>query len=657
MSYYGNNFYSLATYGPTTLVDFDASPVVAKSADYGKINLTWTKPGGSWDSLILVRNTYGFSVTPDDGDLLLTTVAQTYYNDIGLIPNSAGLIPGQTYYYTIFVRKISDSTWYRAGAAIGLSVKNYGTADLMYQYLPEIYTVNYENYNSGLETNDNDDLRNFLKIFAFEHDYLKTMTENAKHKYNALKVDGRMLPGLLNQYGFVYEKELGLQQARKLFANASAIYTKKGSLAGLKNFTTAFSGYNATTLPVKNLMLNVNDSSFETDVGGWNTIVNATLSTINGASESPAVSPYSESTAPSNFPNKQAGLLKVVATAAADATFTCGNTAPKTKGIPVTASSAYSFSIYSRAKTATKSIVLAIYWYDRDGAFISTTTGTGTSNSTSAWTRISLANATAPSNAYFAVPYVKITSALASEVHYFDAAQFEKSTTVTNFVDARRIDILLNANRVNLVTNPNFETDVSRWSCTGTLSRTTSSFYFGTASAQVVCTAQSQIVYIDYPNSSSATASTIYTSSAYVLAELGKPFSIELRNYDSSGNYLGAATQGAIGTGAWQRVSLTATSASTATKIGVGIRNNFAGAHTFYVDGVLVEQSSTVNPYFDGSNGYYQSGDLLWENGTPNAGRSFYYKNYQTVTKRLITVLPDYLPFGAPWALFVAQTP
>jgi hypothetical protein len=66
----------------------------------------------------------------------------------------------------------------------------------------------------------------------------------------------------------------------------------------------------------------------------------------------------------------------------------------------------------------------------------------------------------------------------------------------------------------------------------------------------------------------------------------------------------------------------------------------------------MFEAASYSQPYFDGSTGYYETDDLLWENGSPVDGRSFYYRNRVNVTKRLSTVLPDYIPYGAQWALF-----
>ena len=160
MSLYGSNFYNLFKYGPDTLVDFDATPFTAtgipafindagtikyvKESGYSytpSILLTWEAPSGAWDLLHLVRNNLGFPVTPDDGDLLLETtpsVSQTSYFDTRSSSNPK-IVEGKTYYYSIFVRRTSDSKWFNAGVALGTAVKNYGTAELMYNYLPFMY--------------------------------------------------------------------------------------------------------------------------------------------------------------------------------------------------------------------------------------------------------------------------------------------------------------------------------------------------------------------------------------------------------------------------------------------------------------------------------------------------------------------------------------
>lgn len=666
MTTYGNSFYGSPTlYGATVLVQFDASPMVARSSNYGEITVTWTNPTGAWDLLHLVRNSFGFPMTPDDGDLLVEQdgTAAASYTDSGAVPNNAGLINGQVYYYSIFVRKTSDQSWYKAANAIGISVKNYGTANLMYDYLPEIYkTLNATSFFDS-NTAVNADLFNFIRVFAFEYDLLKTMAENVKNRYNMFELDGRLLAPLLNEFGITYEKEIGIQQARKLAANASAIYTKKGSAAGLRNFVTAYSGYSASLLPVKNLMLNTNDSSFEGTIGGWEPGSNTTISQITGAAESPVITPYAESTSPSGFPNIQKGLLKVVSTASGNTDFYCGLSAPKTKGIPVTAGAYYSFSIYGRTQlSGSRAVTLSVNWYDMTGTFISTSlTGTGNINS-GTWTRVSLANVQAPATAYFAVPHVNDTVSAGGEIHYFDAVQFEKSATVTNFVDARRIDILLNANRVNWCTNPNFEAAITNWTPAevGTISQSTATFYLGTACLALTSSGAGNSV-AKYTGNPTVTPGGSYTVSAYVKsAAVSRGAYIQLDWY-TSGNVFISSSAGTVvstSTTAWTRISSITTAPSNAAYAQIVIKFvSTLNAEVHYVDAVLLEQTSTVNPYFDGTYGYYQTSDILWENGSSSTGRSFYYKNRAIITKRLTATVPDYIPYGAPWALFVAQTP
>jgi hypothetical protein len=68
----------------------------------------------------------------------------------------------------------------------------------------------------------------------------------------------------------------------------------------------------------------------------------------------------------------------------------------------------------------------------------------------------------------------------------------------------------------------------------------------------------------------------------------------------------------------------------------------------------MVEKSSFVNPYFDGSSGSVVASSLFWE-GTANASRSHYYKNRLTVQNRLNIDLPSYLTEGSKFQVIFAQ--
>jgi hypothetical protein len=663
MSKYGDEFYGLALYGADTLVDFDASPFLAYSRDYGQIFLQWVTPSGDWDRLRLVRNGFGFPMTPDDGDLLLdepTGTTEIDYLDIGQVPNNSGLIQGRTYYYTIFVRDDVSQRWYAAGNTLGVSVKDYGTATLMYDYLPNIYKLNnpYSAFDNASEVNA--DLFNFIRVFAFEHDLFKTLTENARNRYNPLTLDGRLIPLMLNQFGFSFEKEIGVQQSRSLLKNALKIYSELGSASGIKTFVTAFTGFNCEIGPVINLMLDYNNASFKEATGFWESVTNATITRGTASSESPLVDPYTEPSSPSNFPNSAVGFMKLTAAAAGNMQVACGKVAPITRGIPVVPGTSYTLTAYTRAKTDTRTVAITMSWYDRFGSLISTETEATYVNAIASWTRSTSKTAAAPANARYAVPVLTVRSAASGEVHYVDAVQFEAGTASTTFTDARRIDIILRANRINQALNPSFEASLADWSVVGATTARV---------ADGAVTGSDYSLRMTSTSTSNMTASSTYkvevqsgdqnAFSAYLKGTAGCTGRLRVVWYDNTNTAIATPTTTAyapLTLTAWQRIELTALAPANAVSAELKIDvTATAIGNVAHVDAILFEKAAFVVPYFDGGTGYQELGDTLWEGGAVDLGRSHYYKNREVITKRLISVLGNFVPTGAPWAVFVAQ--
>jgi hypothetical protein len=173
-----------------------------------------------------------------------------------------------------------------------------------------------------------------------------------------------------------------------------------------------------------------------------------------------------------------------------------------------------------------------------------------------------------------------------------------------------------NTVRTNLVTNPNFETNTTGW--TGTISRSTTEAYIGSASGQMPFTAASD----NGPYTiATATPSAANTLSAYVKAEAGKLFRMRVLEYNGA-TYVAESSTGTItGTGSWQRVSVTRTFGATGNAARIHFENRTNGAHTFYVDAVLLETSSTVGDYFDGATAAAGDFSYAWT-GTANASTS-----------------------------------
>lgn len=462
MSRYGIDYYGVGTYGRTGgYVDFDASPFVARSVGYQRIEFNWFPPTGNWSRIRLVRNTYGFPLSVDDGAVVLEeekNFSSGYFIDEGV---EVGLKPASGYHYSLFVLATETGTWIKAGDAVGISSKDFNSLSRMYDGIPAIYKT--KNLSSVTDNAENPDLEKFLKVFAVEYDLYKTSANLLLNTYDTSLTYAPLIPVMMQQFGVSYEPELGLQQSRILLRNAVYINKSKGSFEGLTNFIKAFTGYDEETSMGKNLMLDYNDSSFEESSGRW--AVTAGTGTIAVALSSEVV-PYSEPDLPSSFPNKINGSLKITkSVATGDIELACGKSAPKTRGIPVKEGFSYTFSLRSKSNTNNRLVTVGIIWYDRDGQELSRSgEGFATNNSITWSTRVS-STGVAPVNAYFAVPYLRIDAAASGEIHYVDAAQFEQSSEgPTSFEDARNIKITLKATRVNEFKNPSFEVSTSYWS-------------------------------------------------------------------------------------------------------------------------------------------------------------------------------------------------
>jgi hypothetical protein len=277
LDYYSSSTFPLSYYGSDNPLNYDASPVTALSSGYNQITVTWTTPKGSWASLKIIRSPFGFPVNISDGELIFETTRRA---DPENYTDSIASTDTKFYYYSIFVYDTVQLTWILAGRTEGLSVKNYGTSDKLYEYLPQIYKLTTPYI--ATESTENNDLRNFLSLFGFQFDHTRALTELITDRYNFENLTGTTIPLLLNQFGLRYEPEIGYQQARILVRDSVQLTKEKGSSQGLREYIKDFTGW-ACPAPIDgtpnpstdglqighNLMLDYNDSSFEESIGHW----------------------------------------------------------------------------------------------------------------------------------------------------------------------------------------------------------------------------------------------------------------------------------------------------------------------------------------------------------------------------------------------------
>ena len=234
--------------------------------------------------------------------------------------------------------------------------------------------------------------------------------------------------------------------------------------------------------------------------------------------------PHIEATAPANYPNKQKGILSVNRTSGTgDVDIECGLDNPITKGIPVNAGSSYAFSVYAGSMGTVRNIQAKIRWFNRLGTFISESSGTAVSTVLNTLTARPEVTAVAPTGAYYAVPKLTVVAATNSgtEFHYFDCAQFEQSTSVTAFQEARQLQITLRATRINELVNPHFEAPIAPWSVTG--ATTSVAAYAQEPDAEVFqigyLTVSSNVVTIE-----TTVSHDVESGSQMVISGLGAPY-------------------------------------------------------------------------------------------------------------------------------------
>jgi hypothetical protein len=185
--------------------------------------------------------------------------------------------------------------------------------------------------------------------------------------------------------------------------------------------------------------------------------------------------------------------------------------------------------------------------------------------------------------------------------------------------------------RTNLVTNPSFEVDTTGWTASGaSISRQTTQARFGSASLRLISATIGHGAYTRVP----VTAGTTYYISGYIFLETSPAdrFDIYVVWINSGGGTISASegsgpdVEKVIEAGSWNRFFSAFTPPSGAVNADVYFRQlNYTdpASQTWYLDSVLVETGSTLEPYFDGTSrdGSIRSVTQAW-NGTANASTS-----------------------------------
>lgn len=252
--------------------------------------------------------------------------------------------------------------------------------------------------------------------------------------------------------------------------------------------------------------------------------------------------------------------------------------------------------------------------------------------------------------AAFASVGARVNQMLASGYQYIDGAQVEATPLVTSaptaYAPARSVNITVRPDRLNYAPNPSFETNVTTgWTVGGPVSvtRDNTAASHGTYSAKLTRTGAGAVSY--GMASVPASAGQAWTFSVHHKSSGVFAGGAYLQFLNSAGAYLREDWMALPSSpSAFTRTSFTATApAGTASVAWTFYTSNGVTNDAWWLDGVLLEKTDRLLPYFDGGYGL----DYLWETGgTAGAARSYYYRDRQARSYLLDRILEENCPLG-----------
>lgn len=288
--------------------------------------------------------------------------------------------------------------------------------------------------------------------------------------------------------------------------------------------------------------------------------------------------------------------------------------------LPVAATHYVAARFDTIAATASHNVKVRYQWFDSDKVLLSTST------QTSGYGGTAQTNYVAAIVAPASTAYAKIR---------FDFYNSASNPSAGAFYTLRNVMVTTNPTnafstvRTNLFANPSFESSPAHWAPgSSTVARVTTTALYGTTSLRVRSLAGlgfSDAYYDNGGNGVSITGGKVYTASVYAkAATVGRSFQLALDFFTLGGTPLsGAAGTGATdNTSTWTRASVTATAPPSARYAVLTV--TFLGTGTsedHYIDGLLLEQSTTLNGYFSGSTASAGTKSYAWT-GTTDASTS-----------------------------------
>ena len=207
-----------------------------------------------------------FEDSPTSSDLPLTSGRFAYYR-VWLLQGTTNrwLIAGETY---AIVPRAHD-TVSNDGTVI------VSTHQKFLDLIPRVFTSASQSPLDAVD--ESSDLSRFLRGFSFTLDEIMTLADNVLPEESGRFINPELIGLRAQNFGLEAESYLATQSQKRLIREATFMYANKGSRAAIETYAESLTGFAPTIVSSPNLLLSVQDSSFYKGLGNWQVTGNAAL--------------------------------------------------------------------------------------------------------------------------------------------------------------------------------------------------------------------------------------------------------------------------------------------------------------------------------------------------------------------------------------------
>lgn len=642
MARYADFRYGTRQYGASPRA-VSRSFLLAQAIDYGQVRLTLEVEQRIGFGFALTRTRAGAAEDPSNGVVVSSGVLSvplfSVVDGVDTLTDADARndvsVPSGMVYYTLFIFD-SDGSWFKDAATSIVVPKNYGSQLFLASLLPTSFLS--EDGNPFGYVPATSDLYKFLGGLAVTYDELKTSLDLVvPQKTRGRGVVRRLHDAYAASLGMPVESSIGVAASSRLYRDAGLIFQSKGTRSAVQVYAEALTNWNTTVTESTNLLLSLDDSSFEGGVGNWDvdggTLLSAQVDedavTTPEAEFEDSLSPFAR------------GYVGRVTLTSASATLALPGDGSRLKSIPVDAGETYYLKVPARAASGTPSVTLGVRWLRQSGEEISVSSGSAVST-TSSWSTI-VYSAEAPPGAHFAALSL-VVAGTSSDVVDLDMISFAASNT--HFREPRCIDVICGPARLNLLADPSFEIESSWTSEEGTLEYSTEQALVGAQSGK--CSGEDfRVVSESIP----ALPDFPLTLAGHSRGSGSATYVIEFLDEDDA-LLSSQEIEATVSDSEWYRVDETVfPDAAAAT-----LRLVLEGSGTVYFDAISLERADRPLVYFDATVSDQSGEDSKLATKGGNA-YSLLYPNRLVKLSRLRQTLPFYLPMGVRARVLLWDSP